>query len=118
MTFEKKDMESYLVAYIARRMANLGFRKYSFEPVLVIMKESQQEFTFDGTNEYYYLASKTLSTGTEISSGSNYLKADEFYANLDFVKIQEFTGQVKITSPQGVRQAIEFIRVIPQYPKP
>jgi predicted protein tyrosine phosphatase len=108
-------MESYIIAYIAQRMANLGFMKYGFEPLLVIMPQDKNEYQLDGTNEYYYLVSRLLATGTEISSGSNHFKVEEHHVNLDFSKIQEFTGQIKITSPQGVKQAIEFIRVIPQY---
>jgi hypothetical protein len=111
-------MESYIIAYIAQRMVNLGFTKYSFEPLLIILPQDKNEYQVDGTNEYYYLVSKFLATGTEISSGNNYFKADDGYTSLDFFKIQEFTGQIKVVSPQGVKQIIEFIRVIPMYQQP
>lgn len=108
-------MESYIVAYIAQRMANLGFTKYSFEPLLYVLSPEQHLLQFDGMNEYYYLVSALLATGTEISSGNNYFRVEDCYSKLDFSKIQEFTGQVQINSPQDVKQVIEFIRVIPQY---
>ena len=109
-------MEYFIIAYIAQRMSTLGFKTYSFEPYLVFMPSDKNEFQLDGTNEYYYLVSPALPIGTEISAANNYLKAEDFYVNLDITKVQEFTGQIKITSPQGVKQAIEFVRVIPEYP--
>ncbi|HEY4789106.1 MAG TPA: hypothetical protein VIH57_23820 [Bacteroidales bacterium] len=110
-------MESFLVAYIAQRMADLGFQKYSYEPLVIILSNDQNEYLIEGMNEYYYLTTKALTPGTEISAGNNYFKVEDYYVNLDLSKVQEFTGQIKITFPQGGKQALEFIRVIPQYPE-
>ena len=107
-------MDSFIIHYIAQRMAHLGFKRYSYGPVMVIIPDGQADYTLEGANEYYYLASRILAAGIEIEGDNNYFKADGNYANLDYSRFQEFTGQIKITFPQGVRQALEFIRVIPQ----
>jgi hypothetical protein len=107
-------MDSFIVHYIAQRMAHLGFRRYAYEPVLVIVPDGQSEYTLEGVNEYYYLASRVLATGIEIEGDNNYFKADANYVNLDYSRFQEFTGRIRVTFPQGVKQALEFIRVIPQ----
>jgi len=107
-------MESFIMAYIARRMTDLGFKQYSFEPFTVVLSDAPQGYHIEGTNEYYYLVSKTLVKGTEISSGNNYFKVEDYHLTLDYSKIQEFTGQITITLPQGTgKGALEFIRVLP-----
>ena len=106
-------MDSFVIHYISQRMTNLGFQRFAYEPVIVIMKDNQTEYIIEGVGEYYYLTSKALATGTEIEADNNYFKADEYYINLDYSRFQEFTGHIKIKTPEG-RLAIEFIRVIPQ----
>jgi hypothetical protein len=93
-------------------MQTIGFSKFSYEPIMVIMPIDQTEYVIEGTNEYYYLASKVLATGTEIEADNNYFKVDDSYSSLDYSRFQEFTGNITIRMPQKL--AIEFIRVIPQ----
>ncbi len=107
-------MENFILGYVAQRMAETGFKTYHFEPSVVVMDNTLTEVIIDATNEYYYLTSGSLVTGTEISSDTNVFTADATYPLLDYSKVQEFTGQIKITCPEGSsQQVIEFIRVIP-----
>jgi hypothetical protein len=106
-------MDSFIIYYISQRMNSIGFTRFVYEPIMVIMPEGQQEYVIEGVNEYYYLTSRVLAAGIEIEADNNYFKADESYVNLDYSRFQEFTGQIKIKTPGG-KIAIEFIRVIPQ----
>lgn len=108
-------MENFILAYIAQRMAETGFKSYHFEPFVVVMDSSLREVSIDARNEFYYLTSKSLVSGTEISSDTNIFKADDTFGLIDYWKIQEFTGQIKITYPKNsCKQVVEFIRVIPE----
>lgn len=114
-------MDNLILAYISQRMTDLGFSTFSFEPFVVVLNESQKELLIEGTNEYYYLLSKDLVTGTEITADNNYFKAEDYYDSLEFAKTQEFTGQIKLScNPWKCNQTIvfEFIRVIPEVSKP
>lgn len=110
-------MDSLILAYIAQRMADLGFSAYTFEPFVAVLDDCRKELQIEGTNEYYYLVSKDLATGTEIAADNNYFKAEDYYENLEFAKTQEFTGQIKLSCPNWKCQQVivlEFIRVLPQ----
>ena len=110
-------MDSLILAYISQRMVDLGFCSYSFEPFVAVLNDYQKELQIEGTNEYYYLVSKDLATGTEIAADNNYFKAEDYYDSLEFAKIQEFTGQIKLSCPSWRCQqtiVLEFIRVLPQ----
>jgi hypothetical protein len=110
-------MDKLILAYIAQRMTDMGYSNYSFEPFIAVLNNNQKEIQIEGTNEYYYLMSKDLATGTEISSDNNYFKAEGFYDSLEFAKTQEFTGQIKMSCTNWNCQqtiVLEFIRVIPQ----
>lgn len=106
-------MENFIIAYIAHRMAELGYKKYSFEPIFISVPNADPEYTIQGQNEYYYLVSKIVAEQTEILSDNNYFKAATGNAELPFGNLQEFTGQIKITNPLGITRPLEFIRVIP-----
>lgn len=108
-------MNSFIIHYISQRMTSIGFNRFTYEPIMVIMPYDQYEYIIEGVNEYYYLVSRFLVAGTEIEADNNYFKVEESYVNLDYSRFQEFTGRIKVTFPQGVKQVIEFIRVIPQY---
>lgn len=111
------NMENLILAYIAQRMTDMGYSNYSFEPFFAVLNNNQKEIQIEGSNEYYYLLSKDLATGTEINSDNNYFKAEGFYDNLEFAKTQEFTGQIKLSCANWNCQqtiVLEFIRVIPQ----
>ena len=108
-------MDNFITAYIAHRMAELGFKEYSIEPVLVIPNGGQNEFVIQGQNEYYYLASKVVPDGLEIFADNNYYKSENLYTDVNYSYVQEFTGQVRIVfPPTGSLTGFEFIRVIPQ----
>lgn len=110
-------MDSLILAYITQRMADLGYVTFSFEPFVAVLTDCQKELQFEGTNEYFYLVSKDLATGTEITADNNYFKVEDYYDNLEFAKTQEFTGQIKINCPNWKCQqtiVLEFIRVLPQ----
>lgn len=110
-------MDSLILAYISQRMADLGFATYTFEPFVAVLNDCQKELQIEGTNEYYYLFSKDLATGTEIISDNNYFKAEDYYDSLEFAKTQEFTGQIKLSCSNWKCQqtiVLEFIRVLPQ----
>ena len=66
-------MDNLILAYIAQRMADMGFCTYSFEPFVVVLSDCQKELKIEGTNEYYYLLSKDLASGTEIAPTGYYL---------------------------------------------
>lgn len=110
-------MERLILAYISQRMADLGFATYTFEPFVAVLNECQKEVQIEGSNEYYYLVSKDLAAGTEISADNNYFKAEDYYDSLEFAKVQEFTGQIKVSCNSWKCQqtvVLEFIRVLPQ----
>ena len=110
------NMDSFCIAYIVSRMHQLGFLVFHFEPYLVILTDESPSFTIDGQNEYYYLTSTELASGTEISADNNYFKVEGFYQYMGINKLQEFTGNIYVYQPQGNKiQTIEFIRVVPNY---
>jgi hypothetical protein len=110
-------MDSFLLAYIAQRMGDLGFKKWSMEPILVVLYgeniAGNSEYVIEGQNEYYFLASK-LADQVEIYSDDNYYKSGGGYIEVLYSGIQEFTGQIRITYPNWYTLSVEFIRVIPQ----
>ena len=110
------NIDSFCIAYIVNRMHQLGFPIFHFEPYLVILSDENPSFTIEGQNEYYYLTSTELITGTEISADNNYFKVENYYQYMGINKLQEFTGNIYIYQPQGSKiQTIEFIRVVPNY---
>jgi len=107
-------MDSFLIAYITQRMGELGFKKWSMEPLLVTFYNAQGEFIIEAQNEYYFLASNNIAQGIEIFSDDNYFVPLDSYIAPVFAYIQEFTGQIRFTAPAYNQVALEFIRVIPQ----
>ncbi len=110
-------MDSLILSYITQRMAEMGYSNYTFEPFVAVLNDCQKELQIEGTNEYYYLVSKDLAAGTEITADNNYFKSEDYYDSLEFAKTQEFTGQIKLScSNWKCLQTIvcEFIRVLPQ----
>ena len=106
-------MDNFIISYIAHRMGELGFKKYSLEPILMIFNSGQTEYLIDGQNEYYYLASKVVADQVEIFADNNHFKPDNSsFFTADYSMIQEFTGQLRIVCP--IITSLEFIRVIPQ----
>jgi len=107
-------MDNFINAYIAHRMEALGFKKYGYEPLLIIPYGGQTEYVIGAQNEYYYLASNVVNEGVEILADNNHFKAGNTYVQVNYAYVQEFTGQINITFPSGILTSLEFIRVIPQ----
>ena len=111
-------MDNFINAYIAHRMEALGFKKYVYEPLIIITSYGgQTEYVIEAQNEYYYLASQVVMEGTEIIADNNYFKAANSYIQVNYAYVQEFTGQIKITFPSSNVMSLEFIRVIPSNTK-
>lgn len=108
-------MDSFITAYIAARMQHLGFKEFHFEPYMVVLNNDKLQCEIKGQNEYYFLTSNQLAVGTELTGDNNHFKVEDYYSFMEINKYQEFTGNIRITSPQGGTQVIEFLRVIPKY---
>lgn len=110
------SLDTFCIAYIVNRMRQMGIHTFHFEPYLVVLSKDSHRFHIDGQNEYYYLASVDLETGTEIIADNNYFKVESYYQHIGINNLQEFTGNIEISQPAGDDiQTIEFIRVIPNY---
>ncbi len=113
-------MDSFIIAYIANRMEQLGFKEYQFEPYCMVQTNNAINVMAVAAppNEYYYLTSKELVIGTEIVANNNYYTVEGYYQNQEYSKLQEFIGNIRITFPRGAdTQVVEFIRVVPKLPK-
>lgn len=102
--------EGYLNRYISQRMREMGFKKYHFESVAIIVKGREVNF-IAAYNEYYYLVATTLPKETLIVGDTHFLLAKDF-DKLTYARLHEFTGNITIETQ--VDCTIEFIRVIPQ----
>jgi hypothetical protein len=107
-------MEQYILTFIDNRMKALGFENYVLETFLVVLNQTLNTQQVTGQNEYFFLVTQTIVEGTEISADNNYFKADILSSATSFWKIQEFTGNISMSVPQGAIQILEFLRVIPQ----
>lgn len=106
-------MDSFLIAYIAQRMKEMGFADFSFEPVRV--KEDQ----INAGNEYYYLVAASItSPSLIIRSDTNIFTEAVDYNKFNFYGLQEFTGIITLSEEDPINYPIdyEFIRVIPRVP--
>jgi hypothetical protein len=107
-------VDYFVLNYIAHRMSELGFKKYHFEPYVLVLGTPDKAKIIQGHNEYYYLISKTLSLGTRIVADNNAFEVKDYYTQMGMSNIQEFTGQLQLSVLQTVTQEVfEFIRVIP-----
>ena len=107
-------LDYFILNYIAYRMQVLGFKKYHFEPYMVVLGKTRKEMLIEGHNEYYYLTSKCLSPGSRIVSDSNAIEVKDYFPCQNFSKVMEFTGQLQLSIDQTtLSEVFEFIRVIP-----
>jgi len=100
-------MDSFLLAYIAQRMREMGFKDYTFEPVRV------QSGQVDATNEYYYLVAKIVSDTLVIRSDAKVFEEAADYSNFNYYGMQEFTGVITLEDTVNAID-YEFVRVIPR----
>lgn len=112
-------MDAFIIAYIQQRMRDLGYKNYTFNVVRIYptsMGLDPNNYTINGSNEYYYHVSKTVPASLKIVSDTNIWDESSVYSNFNFYQIQEFTGQIKITTTPGVGNDIdlEFIQVVPR----
>lgn len=112
-------MDSFIIAYIANRMAQLGFKLYQFEPYCMVQTNNVNEMVVAAPpNEYYYLTSRELAIGTQIIANNNYYTIEGYYQDQEYTKLQEFIGNIRIIFPKGAdTQVVEFIRVVPGFYK-
>jgi len=107
-------MENFILSIIEKRIKALGFSECSYESFPVILNELLPEQKIYGQNEYYFLCTQTIIEGTTIFADNDFLIADGVTTASLFDKVKEFTGNITIITPQGTRQVLEFLRVIPQ----
>jgi hypothetical protein len=107
-------MDSFILAYIASRMKQLEHKEYYIEPYLAVIPEGETEYVVNVYNEFFFLNSKELPVGTDMLADNNHFKVEDYYSYMELTKVQEFSGQLRITIPAGSPAAIfEFIRVVP-----
>lgn len=104
-------MDAFLVAYIAGRMAEMGYKHYT-TPQPVRIKETK----VIATNEFYYLTAKSITSPTLIIR-SDYTIFNEgaSYNNFNLYGIKEFSGVITLdeSNPGGFPIDYEFVKVIP-----
>ncbi len=98
-------------AYVQNRMRQMGYDKFSVEPVF-INEAVLTEKTINAQNQFYYLISETVAPSLEILSDSNIFTDGVNFGTFNFNYLQEFTGSIEIS--QAVPIQLEFIRVIPE----
>ena len=107
-------MEYFLLAYIRHRMQQLNICNYHFEPFIFVTTDTDRKKEIAAVNEYLFLVSGSLAKNTMIESDSNVFIVEDFFASQNLSKIQEFSGQIIVTSPLAAgKQVIEFIHVKP-----
>ncbi|MFN8208091.1 MAG: hypothetical protein U0T82_11875 [Bacteroidales bacterium] len=107
-------MDSFILAYIASRMKQLEHKEYYIEPYLAVIPEGETEYVVNVYNEFFFLNSRELPVGTDMLADNNHFKVEDYYSYMELTKVQEFSGQLRITIPPGSPAAIfEFIRVVP-----
>ena len=114
--FANLIMDSYVLAYIASRMQQLGIRKYNFEPHLALLGEYKTEYNMGCGIDHFFLVSKELPVGTQIHADNNILIVEAHHTYMQFASVQEFTGIMNIKIPAGSGLTLfEFIRVMPKF---
>lgn len=100
--------------YIKHRMQEMGYLKFHVKP-FGIVSNNEAEYYIKAYNEFFYLLSKNLESGTSITSDTNILIVDDHYFDFEMRNLQEFTGLIHIRIPNtSAKQILEFIRVIPE----
>jgi len=109
----ESSMKSNLLSYVEHRMKAIGFKDYNLKPERILLNSSKTTINIDAVNEYYYLVTKALPSGTLITSDSECFLSDSNTQGLELIIFKEFTGNIKIEIPEDSAIIIEFLRVIP-----
>lgn len=106
-------MDYIILEYIKQQIKLKGFKNFNFQPFNLYTKDDTQVYVIKAYNEFLYLVSKELVSGTIINSDTNIFTAPTNYPEQTMVLLQEFTGLIIIENPISTNQLIEFIRVLP-----
>ena len=106
-------MDSIILEYINKRMNIRGYEDFQLASYSFKSNGVKAEYRIPAYNEFYFLVSKSISSGTIIHSDTNAYKADDNYA-LQNYQIQEFSGMIIIENPERTTQVYEFLRAIPK----
>ena len=98
---------NFVIYYIQQRMKEMGYDNYHYEPVHIYSATSSKNIS--AYNEFYYLMTVPLPSGYKIISDTN--SFNDTASQLGISGIQEFSGNIDITSLSGVID-LEFIKVI------
>jgi hypothetical protein len=101
-------------SYVKNRMRQMGYDKFSIEPVFI--NEVVDTKTINAQNQFYYLISESVPAGLVIIADDNLFNDATNYGTFNFNYLQEFTGQIDISKPvnPAISLVLEFIRVIPE----
>lgn len=103
-------MDNFLLAHIAQRMNEMGYKGFHFEPAYIFV--DAPFFEIKAYNEFYYLTSKFVDAQLLIISDTNIFNEAANFSFYNFYGIQEFSGLIEISqfiTPMN----LEFVRVIP-----
>lgn len=109
----ESSMKSNLLSYIDHRMRAVGYKDYNLKPERILLNSTKTTINIDAVNEYYYLVTKSLPSGTIITSDSECFLSDSNTQGLELIIFKEFTGNIRIEIPEDSAVIIEFLRVIP-----
>jgi len=104
-------LNNFILAYIERRMQELGYRNYHVEPVRIT--SSTGELSIQAYNEYYYLVAKTVKADLLIVSDTNVFNEGATYSDFQYYGHQEFSGDIQLKQIDPIDY--EFIRVTPKH---
>lgn len=102
-----------LYRHIERRVKELGYSKFSAEPVLIKTSVENLKYKLSAFNELYFLVSE-LTPGSRVISDTNALEVDVQFNSSMLRSFLEFSGNIEITLSDYNGKAIEFLRIIPQ----
>lgn len=96
---------------IQNRMSELGYTKFAVKPL--VAKVTNGKKVIEAHNQYLFLVSDSVPAECVIESDTNLFSDWANYATFNFAYMQEFSGEVTITSSQSTFN-LEFIQVIPE----
>ena len=107
-------MEFYALQHIEERMTARGFKNYRTSTVPFLTRKGVAEYRIPAYNEFFYLVSREVASGTIIHSDINIYDVNQYYAEQVLSQVREFSGLIIIENPERIIQLLEFIRVIPR----
>lgn len=107
------NVSGYLLyKFIEQNMAEMGFKKFHFEPISVEVSSTLAEFKAYG--EYWYFFNTNCSENFTIQSTNSFYEKTTTQSNLYFNQVRQFTELIEITKDTQATHVFEFIRVIPE----